>query len=64
VRAAADYVAPSSSNHLGTLAGDELDQIISSTIAAETLAADHEWRRRWHDVIASASSFKAERHHG
>jgi hypothetical protein len=47
----------------GTLVGDEVDQIISATLAAETLAAEHERRKRWHDVIASASTFKAE-HHG
>jgi hypothetical protein len=48
----------------GTLSGDEVDVIISACVARRSLAAEHERRRRWRDVVAGASSFKAEQHHG
>jgi hypothetical protein len=45
----------------GTLSGDQVDAIISACVARRSLAAEHDRRRRWRDVIASANSFKAER---
>jgi hypothetical protein len=44
-----------------TLDGAQIDETISRAVTARQLAAEHERRRRWHDVIASARSFKAER---
>jgi hypothetical protein len=46
-----------------TLDGAQIDETISRAVAARQHAAEHERRRRWHDVIASARSFKVE-HHG
>jgi hypothetical protein len=43
-----------------TLDGAQIDEAISRAVAARQLAAEHERRRRWHDVIVSASSFKAK----
>jgi hypothetical protein len=45
-----------------TLDGAQIDETISRAVAARELAEEHERRKRWHDVIASAHSFKAERH--
>jgi hypothetical protein len=47
-----------------TLDGAQIDETISRAAAVRQLAEEHERRRRWHDVIASASSFKAEQHRG
>jgi hypothetical protein len=43
-----------------TLDGAQIDQTISLTVAARQLAQEHERRRRWHHVIASANSFQVE----
>jgi hypothetical protein len=46
-----------------TLDGAQIDETISRAVAARQLSQEHERRRRWHDVIASASSFR-EGHRG
>jgi hypothetical protein len=43
-----------------TLDGAQIDNIISRTVAARQLAQEHERRRIWRNVVASAGSFKAE----
>jgi hypothetical protein len=46
----------------GSLSGCRVDAIIAACVARRSLAAEHERRRRWQDVIASANSFEAEQH--
>lgn len=41
----------------GTLLRDEIDEIIAATLAQESVAAEHEARRRWQGIIDSASRF-------
>jgi hypothetical protein len=47
-----------------TMTGAMIDSVISRAVAARQLEQEHEWRRRWQDVVANASSFKADEHGG
>jgi hypothetical protein len=42
----------------GTLVGEEVDQIISATVAAEMLAAEQARRRQWQQRARNAAQFK------
>jgi hypothetical protein len=41
-----------------------IESTISGAVAARQLAQEYERRRRWQDVVASASSFQADEHGG
>ncbi len=43
-----------------TIDGSLIEATISRTVALRHLAEEHERRRRWQDVVASASGFEAE----
>ena len=47
-----------------TLDGAQIDETIGRAVAARQLAQEHERRRRWHDVIASASTFEVDYGYG
>jgi hypothetical protein len=43
----------------GTLIGEEVDAVIAACVARRALIAEQERRKRWKNIVASASSFNA-----